>query len=444
MLTRFFRLAEAGTTLGREIQAGFTTFAAMAYILAVNPAILADAGMPRAALVTVTALTAALSTALMALLTNFPLALAPGMGINAYFTYSVCLGLGVPWQSALGLVFINGVIFLGLSLTGVREKIIEAIPYSLKMAVTAGIGLFIAFIGLKNGGIIVDHPATFVSHGNLGSPPVLLCFAGLLLAAVLVAREVTGGIIIAILAVTAVGLFVPNGAGGMVTTLPGSLVDTPASPAATFLQLNFDLVRTDLLKALPIILTLLLVDMFDNIGTLIGVTQRAGLLGPDGRLPKAGRALVADSTAAILSSLLGTSTVVSYIESAAGVSAGGRTGLTALTTAACFLLALVFTPLILAIPAVATAPALVIVGMLMFQSVANINLKDFHEAAPAFMIILGMPLTFSIAEGLGFGLITCALVWLATGRGRQAPALLHILAGVFGLHFIRDLLARLF
>lgn len=444
MLTRFFRLAEAGTTPGREIQAGFTTFAAMAYILAVNPAILADAGMPRAALVTVTALTAALSTVLMALLTNFPLALAPGMGINAYFTYSVCLGLGVPWQSALGLVFINGVIFLGLSLTGVREKIIEAIPYSLKMAVTAGIGLFIAFIGLKNGGIIVDHPATFVSHGNLGSPPVLLCFAGLLLAAVLVAREVTGGIIIAILAVTAVGLFVPNGSGGMVTTLPASLVDTPASPAATFLQLNFDLVRTDLLKALPIILTLLLVDMFDNIGTLIGVTQRAGLLGPDGRLPKAGRALVADSTAAILSSLLGTSTVVSYIESAAGVSAGGRTGLTALTTAACFLLALVFTPLILAIPAVATAPALVIVGMLMFQSVANINLKDFHEAAPAFMIILGMPLTFSIAEGLGFGLITCALVWLATGRGRQAPVLLYVLAAVFGLHLTRDLLARLF
>jgi AGZA family xanthine/uracil permease-like MFS transporter len=444
MLTRFFRLAEAGTTPGREIQAGFTTFAAMAYILAVNPAILADAGMPRAALVTVTALTAALSTVLMALLTNFPLALAPGMGINAYFTYSVCLGLGVPWQSALGLVFINGVIFLGLSLTGVREKIIEAIPYSLKMAVTAGIGLFIAFIGLKNGGIIVDHPATFVSHGNLGSPPVLLCFAGLLLAAVLVARQVTGGIIIAILAVTVAGLLVPNGAGGMVTTLPGRLVDTPASPAATFLQLNFDLVRTDLLKALPIILTLLLVDMFDNIGTLIGVTQRAGLLGPDGRLPKAGRALVADSTAAILSSLLGTSTVVSYIESAAGVSAGGRTGLTALTTAACFLLALVFTPLILAIPAVATAPALVIVGMLMFQSVANINLKDFHEAAPAFMIILGMPLTFSIAEGLGFGLITCALVWLATGRGRQAPALLYVLAAVFGLHLTRDLLARLF
>lgn len=444
MLTRFFRLAEAGTTPGREIQAGLTTFAAMAYILAVNPAILADAGMPRAALVTVTALTAALSTVLMALLTNFPLALAPGMGINAYFTYSVCLGLGVPWQSALGLVFINGVIFLGLSLTGVREKIIEAIPYSLKMAVTAGIGLFIAFIGLKNGGLIVDHPATFVSHGNLGSPPVLLCFAGLLLAAVLVARQVTGGIIIAILAVTVLGLFVPDGKGGQVTALPASLFSAPASPAPTFLQLNFDLVRTDLLKALPIILTLLLVDMFDNIGTLIGVTQRAGLLGPDGKLPKAGRALVADSTAAILSSLLGTSTVVSYIESAAGVSAGGRTGLTALTTAACFLLALVFTPLILAIPAVATAPALVIVGMLMFQSVANINLKDFHEAAPAFMIILGMPLTFSIAEGLGFGLITCALVWLATGRGRQAPALLYVLAAVFSLHFIRDLLAKLF
>lgn len=439
MLNRLFALERHGTTPGREIQAGLTTFAAMAYILAVNPAILAAAGMPREALVTVTAITAAVSTLLMALLTNYPLALAPGMGINAYFTYTVCLAQGVAWQSALGLVCVNGVIFLGLSLTGVREKIISAIPYPLKIAVTCGIGLFIAFIGLKNGGIVAASPATFVTHGDLGSPPVLLCFAGILLAAVLVARSVPGAIILAILAVTVAGVFVPDGHGGRVTQWPTHLFSRPASPAPTFLQLNFDLLRHDWLKALPIILTLLLVDMFDNIGTLIGVTQRAGLLEKDGTLPKAGRALVADSSAAILSSLLGTSTVVSYIESAAGVAAGGRTGLTAVTTALAFLLALPLTPLILAIPAAATAPALVIVGILMFQSVARVELEDFATVAPAFLIILGIPLTFSIAEGLGFGLIAFAVIQLATGRARQSPALVYVLAAVFAAHLLRSL-----
>ena len=444
MLNRLFKLDQLGTTPLREIQAGATTFAAMAYILAVNPAILAAAGMPLPALVTVTAISAALATTLMALLTNYPLALAPGMGINAYFTYTVCLTLGVPWQSALGLVFINGVIFLALSLTGIREKIIQSIPYQLKLAITCGIGLFIAFIGLKNGGIIVGSPATLVTHGNLGSPPVVLCFAGILLSAMLVARAVPGAIILSILAITLAGIFVPDGNGGHVTKLPASLFSWPASPAPTFLQLNFDLLRQDLWKAVPIILTLLLVDMFDNIGTLIAVTKRAGLLDAQGNLPKAGRALVADSTAAILSSLLGTSTVVSYIESAAGVSAGGRTGLTSLTTAACFLLALGFTPLILAIPAVATAPALFIVGIFMFQSVAELNLKDFREVAPAFIIIVATPLTFSIAEGLGLGVVAFALLYLATGRARQAPALIYVLAVIFGVHLFGGLFARFF
>ena len=444
MLNRLFQLDQHGTTPLREIQAGATTFAAMAYILAVNPAILAAAGMPLPALVTVTALSAAMATVLMALLTNYPLALAPGMGINAYFTYTVCLTLGVPWQSALGLVCVNGVIFLALSLTGIREKIIQSIPYQLKLAITCGIGLFIAFIGLKNGGIIVANPATLVTHGNLGAPPVVLCLAGILLSAVLVARAVPGAIILSILAITFVGIFVPDGNGGHVTKLPSSLFSWPASPAPTFLQLNFDLLRHDIWKAVPIILTLLLVDMFDNIGTLIAVTKRAGLLDAQGNLPKAGRALLADSTAAILSSLLGTSTVVSYIESAAGVSAGGRTGLTALTTAACFLLALGFTPLILAIPAVATAPALVIVGIFMFQSVAELNLKDFHEVAPAFIIIVATPLSFSIAEGLGLGVVAFALLYLATGRARQAPVLIYVLAVIFGVHLFGDLVARLF
>lgn len=444
MLNRLYKLDQNGTTVGREVQAGATTFAAMAYILAVNPSILSAAGMPLPALVTVTALTAAVATLLMGFLTNYPLALAPGMGINAYFAFTICLGLGVSWQSALGLVFVNGCIFLALSVTGVREKIIHAIPHQLKLAITCGIGLFIAFIGLKNGGIIVSSPATFVTHGDFGTPGVLLCFGGILLTAVLVARKIPGAIILSILAVTAVGLFVSDGKGGMVTKLPDTLFSLPASPAPTMFQLNFDLLFNDFAKALPIILTLLLVDMFDNIGTLIGVTQRAGLLDASGKLPKAGRALVADSIAAILSSLFGTSTVVSYIESASGVEAGGRTGLTGATTAVLFLLALFLTPLILAIPAAATAPALVIVGIFMFQSVREMKLDDFAEVAPIFLIIAGIPLSFSIAEGIGLGLIAHAVIHLGTGRGRQVSMITYVIAAIFGLHLIRAILGHLF
>lgn len=444
MLERLFKLSRHGTTVRREVQAGLTTFAAMAYILAVNPAILAAAGMPQAALVTVTALTAAISTLLMAFLTNYPIALAPGMGINAFFAFTICLGLGVPWQSALGLVFVNGCLFLALSVTGVRERIIAAVPLNLKLAITAGIGLFIAFIGLKNGGLVVASAATFVTAGDLGQPKVLLCFGGILLAAALLARRVPGAIILSMLAIAAVGLAVPDGNGGRVTTLPSSLVSLPASPLPTFLQLDFKLLLEDTAKALPIILALLLVDMFDNIGTLIGVTQRAGLLRPDGTLPKAGRALVADSIAAILSSLLGTSTVVSYIESASGVEAGGRTGLTSVVTAAMFLLALLFTPLFLAMPAVATAPALVIVGVFMFQSVGRLQLDDFVEAVPVFLLVVTIPLSFSIAEGIGVGLVTYTLLRLLTGRARRAELFTYAIALVFAAHLGRTLLARLF
>ncbi len=444
MLNRLYKLDQNGTTVGRELAAGATTFAAMAYILAVNPAILSAAGMPQAALITVTALTAAVSTLLMGFLTNYPLALAPGMGINAYFAFTVCLGLGVSWQSALGLVFTNGCIFLALSVTGVREKIIAAIPHQLKLAITCGIGLFIAFIGLKNGGIVVSSPATFVTHGDFGTPAVLLSFGGILLTAVLIARRIPGAIILSILAVTLLGLVVSDGKGGSVTAMPGALFSLPASPMPTMFQLNFDLLLHDFGKALPIILTLLLVDMFDNIGTLIGVTQRAGLLDQDGKLPKAGRALVADSIAAILSSLFGTSTVVSYIESASGVEAGGRTGLTGATTAVLFLFALFLTPVILAIPAAATAPALVIVGVFMFQSVAQLKLDDFTEAAPIFLIIAGIPLSFSIAEGIGLGLIAYAVLRLATGRARETSPLTYILALIFSLHLLRAIVARLF
>lgn len=439
MLSRFFHLDRHQTTIGRELQAGLTTFAAMAYILAVNPSILANTGMDKAALVTVTALTAAVATTIMALLTNYPIALAPGMGINAFFTFTICLGKGVPWPEALGMVFVNGVIFFALSVTGVREKIIAAIPAPLKIAVTCGIGMFIAFIGLKNGGVIVANPATFVAPGEFSSGPAALCLAGILLTAVLVARRVPAAIVLGIVIITLAGLFVPDGHGGTVTPHPAAIFSTPASPAPVFLKLSFNFLTSGpaFFAALPLILTLLLVDMFDNIGTLIGVTKRAGFLDADGRLPKAGRALLADSTATLLSALCGTSTVVSYIESASGVEAGGRTGLTTLTTAALMLLALFLTPLILVIPAAATAPALVIVGVFMMQSITEIPMGDFKIAAPAVLTIFAIPLTFSIAEGIGFGLISAALLALGLGKPKEFPALGYVIAAVFFLQFFR-------
>jgi AGZA family xanthine/uracil permease-like MFS transporter len=443
MLDRVFHLKENGTTAGREVVAGLTTFAAMAYILAANPNILKNAGMPEAALVTATALSAAIATALMALLTNFPLALAPGMGINAFFAFSVCIGMGIPWQSALGLVFINGCLFLLLSITGVRESILAAIPYSMKIAISAGIGLFIAFIGLENGGLIVANPATLVSLGDISKPEVTLFAGGVLLACTFVARGIPGAIILSMAAVTAAGLFVPDGNGGMVTSLPPALISWPASLEPIFFQLNFDLIFKDHLKALPIILTLLLVDMFDNIGTLIGVTRRAGLMDAQGNVPRVGRALVADSTAAIISSLLGTSTVVSYIESVAGIQAGGRTGLTALTTAMCFVFALFLTPVILMIPGAAVAPALVVVGLVMFQDVVDLNLREFETSAPAILTILMMPLSFSISTGIGLGLIMLSVLSIASGKVRKATPVTHALAAIFLLHFFESLIARL-
>lgn len=423
--------------------AGLTTFAAMAYILAVNPDILKNAGMPEAALVTATALGAAIATVLMALLTNFPLALAPGMGINAFFAFSICLGMGIPWPSALGLVFVNGCIFLLLSITGVRERILQAIPLPMKIAVSAGIGLFIAFIGLQNGGLIVANPATLVTLGDLSKPSVALFALGILLSCVLIARQVPGAIILSMIALTVAGLFLPEG-HGHVTQWPKNLVSWPASLEPTFLKLNFDFLRHDFLRALPVILTLLLVDMFDNIGTLIGVARRAGLMDAQGNIPRVGRALVADSTAAIISSLLGTSTVVSYIESAAGVQAGGRTGLTALTTAACFLLALFFTPVILMIPSVAVAPALVVVGIAMFESVVDLDLRRFEIAAPAILTILAMPLTFSISTGIGMGLIALSVLALGSGHRKEITWVTYGLAAVFLLHFLEPALLKFF
>ncbi len=443
LLDRIFRLRDHGTTPGRELVAGCTTFAAMAYILVVNPAILADAGMPRDALVTATAVGAALATLLMAFLANLPLALAPGMGINAFFAYAICIGMGVPWPSALALVCVNGVIFLALSLSGVREKIVRAIPAFMKAAICAGIGLFIAFIGLKNGGLVVAHPATFVAMGDLTSPPVALFAAGILIACILVARRTPSAILLSIVAISLIGFVVPDGKGGTITRLPESLFSLPASLSPLFLKLDFGFILHEPLKALPVILTLLLVDLFDNLGTLIGVTRRTGLMDADGNVPGLSRALVADSLAAILSSLLGTSTVVSYIESAAGVQAGGRTGLTCVVVAVLFLLALFLTPLILCIPAVAVAPTLVVVGILMFESVVDIDIGRFEIAAPAVLTLVAMPMTFSISTGIGVGII--ALVVIALGSGKSRENLTPFTCGlavVFVLHFLEPLLFR--
>ena len=436
LLERIFHLAEHGTTPRRELIGGLTTFAAMAYILAINPLVLSKTGMDPAALVTATALTAALMTAVMALFTNYPIALAPGMGLNAFFTFTICLQKQIPWQAALGLVFYSGVFFFLLTISGIRRKVVEAIPRDFKTAITCGIGLFIAFIGLKDGGVVVANPATFVTIGNIASPEVLLVVIGLITTAIGVARKIPGAIILNILLLTAIDLAL-RGAGVIAepVNLPSTPVSWPASLAPLFLHLDLGWFWAHLNVAIPLVFSLLFVDLFDNMGTLIGVCQRAGLLDAEGNLPKIGRAFTADACAAMIGSCVGTSTVTSYIESAAGVEAGGRTGLTAIVTSGCFLLALFFAPVILLIPAAATAPALVIIGVLMFQSAASLHLDDFGRAVPVAVAILVMPLTFSISEGIALGLLTDLGIKLGTGRAREIKPLEYVLGVLFALHY---------
>lgn len=436
-LDRFFGLAQNRTSVKQELTAGLTTFAAMAYILAVNPVILAAAGMDKGAVITATALASAIMTAVMALATNYPIALAPGMGMNAFFAYTICVGMGVPWQPALAMTFISGMLFLVLSISGIRQKIMEAIPLELKLAISAGIGLFIAFIGLKNGGIIVSDPVTFVRIGSLSSPACMMVLGGIIVASVLVWRKIHGAIILTVLALTFIGLFVPGSEPGKtIASRPETLVAMPASLAPTFLKLDFGYVFANLGKCIPLILAILFVDVFDNMGTLIGVTSRAGLLDEKGNLPRVGRVLAADASAAMVGASLGTSTVTSYIESAAGVEEGGRTGLTSLVVAGCFLLALFLHPLFLAIPAVATAPALVIVGIFMMQSTAKLNLGDFTVAVPAVLTMVLMPLSFSISEGLTIGFLVYVALMVGIGRGRQVTVIGYVLALFFLAHLV--------
>lgn len=437
MLERLFSLKEHQTSVSQEVVAGLTTFAAMAYILAVNPAILSITGMDKGALITATAVSSGVMTMVMALATNYPIALTPGMGLNAYFAFTLCGAKGIPWPAALGLVFYSGLIFLALSVTGLRKRLVESIPIELKLAITAGIGFFIAFIGLKNGDVVVANPATFVGLGDLSKPGPILVIAGIIATAILVARRIPGAIVLVILVLTLVGLVVPAPDGkSMITPVPNGILNLPASLAPTFLKLDLIYFFKNFLGALPLVLSILFVDLFDNMGTLIGVSKRAGLLDQEGNLPKIGRAFMADAGAAMFGSSLGTSTVTSYIESAAGVEAGGRTGLTVIATAVCFILALFFSPLILIIPALATAPALVIVGAFMMQGLAELDLRDFEKAAPAFVTIVAMPLAFSISEGIAFGLLTYVGLKFGTGKSKEVGLVTYVLAGLFVLHFL--------
>ncbi|MDM7946940.1 MAG: NCS2 family permease [Oceanibaculum nanhaiense] len=427
MLERYFRLSAHGTTVRTEILAGITTFLTMAYIIFVNPAILSDAGMDFGAVFVATCLAAAIGTAIMGLYANYPIALAPGMGLNAYFTYGVVLGMGHTWQVALGAVFLSGVLFIILTILPVREWVINAIPRSLKMAISAGIGLFLGIIALKNAGIVVAHPATLVTLGALTAPSVILAVCGFIVMVALDAKRVPGAIIIAILATTMAGILLG------VSEFKG-IASLPPDPSATFLQL--DIAGALQVGLLAVVFAFFFVDLFDTAGTLVGVAHRAGLLDAQGRLPRLKRALMADSVATVAGSALGTSTTTSYIESAAGIKAGGRTGLTAVVVAVLFLACLFLSPLAGTVPAYATAPALLFVACLMTRGLAELDWEDVTEYVPGVVAALSMPLTFSIAHGIAFGFITYAAIKLLSGRAGEASPVVYVLAVLFVVKFI--------
>ncbi len=426
MLEKLFQLKAHDTTVRTEILAGLTTFLTMAYILFVNPAILGETGMDKGAVFVATCLAAAIGSAIMGLIANYPIALAPGMGLNAFFTYSVVLHMGYSWQVALGAVFISATLFFALSALRIREWIVNSIPLPLRSAITAGIGLFLALIALKEAGLVVDNPATLVGLGDLTAPGPLLAMLGFFIIVALEARRVTGAVMIGILAVTAIAI-------ALGVTQFGGIVSMPPSIAPTFLQL--DIAGALDVGMISVIFAFLFVDLFDNTGTLIAVAKRAGLMRADGHLPKMGRALIADSTAAMGGSLLGTSTTTSYIESASGVAAGGRTGLTACVVAGLFLLSLFFAPLAGTVPAFATAPALLFVAVLMTSGLAEIDWDDITVAAPVVITALAMPLTFSIANGIAFGFISWVLIKALAGRFKDLNPALVVLAALFIIKF---------
>jgi AGZA family xanthine/uracil permease-like MFS transporter len=425
LLERVFHLTENHTTVRRELLAGLTTFMTMGYIVVVNPRILAEAGMPIEGVLFATCISAALATLIMGLWANYPIALAPGMSLNAYFTYSIVIGRSVPWPTALGVVFLSGLLFLVLTLTNIREQIVNGIPDCLKHGTAAGIGLFIAFVGLRNAKIIVANPATFVGLGKTSDPQVLLAATGLLLIAILMARRVGSAILLGILAITLAGI--PIG----LTHWPEHLFSLPHA-SATFLRL--DLRSAASLGLGELIFVFFFVDLFDNVGTLVGVCEQGGFL-RDGKLPRASRALLADAFGTMIGALTGTSTVTSYIESAAGVAAGARTGLGNLVIAALFFVAMFCAPLVAAIPSYATAPALILVGALMCGAVAKVRWEDFSEAFPAFLTLVATPLTFSIATGLSLGLLSFTFIKIGTRRHREISPLIWVLSILFLLRY---------
>ena len=429
MLDKFFKIKENNSTLRTEIIAGITTFMTMVYILAVNPSILSAAGMDKDAVFTATAVSTIIATLVMALVAKLPFALAPGMGLNAFFAFTVVLGMGYSWQFALTAVFLEGLVFILLTAFNIRELIVNSIPLNLKHAVSVGIGLFIAFIGLKGTGLIVDNPATLVGLGDMRNPAVLVGLAGVLIIGVLFAKKVKGAILIGILASTIIGLFVG------VTAIPENfnVVSLPPSIEPIFLKFDFSQVFT--FDMLIVLFTFLFVDMFDTVGTLVGVSSKAGMLDKDGNVPRVKQALFADAVGTTVGAILGTSTVTTYVESAAGVAEGGRTGMTALTVAGMFCLALFFAPVFMIIPAAATAPALIIVGLFMISPIMNIDLDDFTESIPAFFTIIMMPLTYSIAEGIVFGMLSFVFLKLMTGRYKEIKPVMYVIAILFLIKF---------
>ncbi|HLR79284.1 MAG TPA: NCS2 family permease [Bacillota bacterium] len=441
-MKKYFRFEELGTDYRTEFMAGLTTFLAMAYVLFVNPATLSLVGveelpegvtrMDEGAVFTATAIAAAVGTLFMGLIAKYPIALAPGMGLNAFFAYTVVLGYGIPWETALAGVLASGLIFVVLTLTGLREKIINAIPANLKMAVGAGIGLFIAFIGFQNAGIIVGNEATLVSIGDLTSPPVLLAIFGIIVSVVLLTLNIKGGIfygmIITAIAGMVVGLIeVPSGLSGVVGEVP--------SLAPTFGQAFSHFGEIFTLEMLVVILTFLFVDFFDTAGTLVAVATQAGLM-KDNKLPRAGKALLADSAATVVGATVGTSTTTSYVESTSGVAAGGRTGFASVVTAGFFLLALFFSPLLSVVTAEVTAPALIIVGVMMSSSLKNIEWDQFEIAVPAFLTIIIMPLSYSIATGIAIGFIFYPITMILKGRAKEIHPVMYFLLVIFVLYFI--------
>jgi AGZA family xanthine/uracil permease-like MFS transporter len=433
-LERTFHLTESKADVRTEFLAGITTFVTLAYILFVNPNILKDAGMPPEATFAATCIASAFGTLVMGLYANYPIAVAPGMGLNAFFTYTVVIGMKLPWQTALGAVFISGVIFFILTVTKVREWIVEGVPQVLRLAIGVGIGLFIAFIGLRNAGVIIRSDATLLALGDMKSPGVLVAAAGLIITSFFIARRVRGALLIGILATTILAMLAgvsptPTGIGSFLAF--GNPVE----------RLKLTAFHLDIMAALnvgliPILFSFTFVDLFDNIGTLVGVARKAGLLNERGQLPRIGKALFADSLGTMFGALMGTSTVTSYIESAAGVSEGGRTGLTAVVVGLLFIMAIVFAPMVGLIPAQATAPALILVGSFMMVDLLHIKFDDFTEAFPAFLTIIMMPLTYSVAQGLAFGFMSYTVIKLVSGKHKDNNAVTYTLTILFILHFV--------